>query len=86
MGTEKTAKGKNINMLEGNPIQLVMTFSVPLIFGNIFHSQHLFPLKSAVHTGLQAGPLNIPSHFISRIFAVLAIQDMAAHFSIRLRS
>ena len=35
MGTEKTAKGKNINMLEGNPIQLVMTFSVPLIFGNI---------------------------------------------------
>lgn len=49
MSTEKTAKGKNINMLKGNPIQLVMTFSVPLIFGNIF--QQLYYITDAVIVG-----------------------------------
>lgn len=49
MGTVKTAGEKNINMLEGNPIQLITTFSVPLIFGNIF--QQFYYITDAVIIG-----------------------------------
>lgn len=49
MGAVKWKKDKNVNMLEGNPIQLVMLFSVPLVFGNIF--QQLYYITDAVVVG-----------------------------------
>ena len=49
MNTAKRAKNKNINMLEGNPVRLVMMFSTPLIFGNIF--QQIYYITDAVVVG-----------------------------------
>lgn len=42
-------KGKTINMLEGRPVQTVLLFSVPLIFGNI--AQQLYYITDAVIVG-----------------------------------
>ena len=40
---------KNINMMEGSPVRLVVLFSIPLIFGNIF--QQLYYITDAVIVG-----------------------------------
>lgn len=53
MNTVKCVKNKNINMLDGNPAWLVMWFSVPLIFGNIF--QQLYYITDAVVVGKYIG-------------------------------
>lgn len=42
-------KGKTINMLEGRPVQTVLLFSVPLIFGNI--AQQLYYITDAAVVG-----------------------------------
>ena len=53
MGVKKRFREKNINMLEGSPARLVMMFSVPLVFGNIF--QQLYYITDAVIVGKYIG-------------------------------
>lgn len=53
IGVRKRGRDNNINMLEGNPARLVMMFSVPLIFGNIF--QQLYYITDAVIVGKYIG-------------------------------
>jgi len=48
-GTVKKAKSRNINMTAGSPVRLVVLFSIPLIFGNIF--QQLYYITDAVIVG-----------------------------------
>lgn len=49
-------KHKNISMLEGNPAGLVMTFSVPLIFGNLLQQMYYITDAAVVGSflGIQA--------------------------------
>lgn len=49
MSVGKQGKEKNVNMLEGSPVRLVMMFSLPLVFGNIF--QQLYYITDAVVVG-----------------------------------
>ena len=46
---EKQIKESNVNMLTGSSVQLVMMFSIPLIFGNIF--QQMYYITDAVVVG-----------------------------------
>ena len=49
MNMAKQKKIQNANMLKGSPVRLVIEFSIPLVFGNIF--QQMYYIVDAVIVG-----------------------------------
>ena len=46
-------KSKTLNMTEGNPVQLILIFAVPMLIGNVF--QQLYNLVDSVIVGKFVG-------------------------------
>ena len=46
-------KSRTLNMTEGNPVQLLLVFAVPMLIGNIF--QQLYNLVDSVIVGKFVG-------------------------------